>query len=192
MDKKEGHKMFILTAPSGAGKTTVVTHLLKTFDHLDFSVSATTRDIRPKEEHGKDYYFLSVNEFKEKIENNAFAEWEEVYEGRFYGTLTSEIERIWEEGKQVVFDIDVAGAATIKKLYGKQCLAIFIRPPSLEILRERLLNRKTETPESLKRRVTKAEKELKWADRFDYILRNEDLDIALVEAELLVNTFMQR
>ena len=184
--------MFIITAPSGAGKTTIVNHLLKAFDHLDFSVSATTRNIRPKEVQGKDYYFLSVDEFKDKMKNDEFAEWEEVYEGRFYGTLKSEIERIWKEGKQVVFDIDVAGAANLKKLYKKQCLAIFIRPPSLEVLRSRLLNRKTETPESLKRRVTKAERELKWANRFDYILRNEDLDIALAEAELLVNTFMLR
>lgn len=178
--------MFIFTAPSGAGKTTIVRHLLKTFDHLDFSVSATSRAARSHEQDGKDYYFKSVEEIKELIEADAFVEWEEVYENQYYGTLKSEIERLLGLGKKIVFDIDVQGALDIKKVYGDRALAIFVDPPSKDVLFERLRGRNTETPESLKKRIAKATRELTFRDRFDMKLLNDDLQTALSDAEEIV------
>lgn len=184
-------KLFIFTAPSGAGKTTIVRHLLKTFPFLSFSVSATTRAKRSHEEDGKDYYFLDADAFREKIRQGAFLEWEEVYEDHFYGTLRSEVDRLLGEGKHVVFDIDVQGALNIKKIYGADALAIFVKPPSREILLHRLRQRKTETAESLHRRIDKAEKELQYEKKFDYVLVNNDLGKALKEAEELVLAFIR-
>jgi len=175
--------MFIFTAPSGAGKTTIVRHLLKTFDRLDFSVSATSRTGRAHETEGKDYYFKSVEDFKKLIEADAFIEWEEVYENQFYGTLKTEIDRLLAEGKKVVFDIDVQGALDIKKVYGDRALAIFVDPPSKEELFRRLKGRNTETPESLQKRIGKATRELTFRNRFDMKLLNDDLETALREAE---------
>ena len=181
--------MFIFTAPSGAGKTTIVRHLLEKYDFLDFSISATTRQRRPHEVDGKDYYFLSVEEFDEKIANDEFVEWEVVYEDK-YGTLKSEIDRVWELGKHVVFDIEVKGATNIKKMYGDKCKAIFIKPPSLEILIERLTNRKTESDSSLRKRIARVKREMKYQYTFDGVLVNDLLEVALKEAEFFVETFI--
>ena len=178
--------LFIFTAPSGAGKTTIVKHLLKTFDVLDFSVSATTRKSRAHEKDGVDYYFQSVEEFRKLIAEDAFVEWEEVYADQFYGTLKSEIQRLLDNGKKVVFDIDVQGALDIKKVYGDRALAIFVNPPSKEVLFERLKGRNTETPESLKKRIAKATRELTFSERFDMKLLNDKLDVSLAEAESII------
>lgn len=183
-------KLIIITAPSGAGKTTIVHHLLNTFEQLAFSISATTREKREHEQEGVDYYFLSHEDFKEKIKNGAFAEWEEVYENQFYGTLKSEIDRIWALGKHIVFDIEVKGAENIKKMYGDDALAIFVKPPSLDALITRLKNRKTESAKSLKKRIIRAKKELKYENKFDKILVNDLLEVALKEAELMVEVFI--
>lgn len=185
-------KLLIFTAPSGAGKTTITRHLLKTFDFLAFSVSATTRTPREKEEDGIHYYFLSHKEFKKKIKSKAFVEYEEVYENQYYGTLKKEIKRLWKDGKHILFDIDVQGAKKIKKVYGDQALAIFIQPPSEEVLIERLKNRKTEDEKSLKKRIKKATKELKYANKFDTILVNDILEDALKEAEEIVLAFINK
>lgn len=178
--------LFIFTAPSGAGKTTIVKHLLKTFDVLDFSVSATTRKNRAQEKDGVDYYFKSVEEFKQLIANDAFVEWEEVYNDQFYGTLKSEIQRLLDKGKKVVFDIDVQGALDIKRVYGDRALVIFVNPPSKETLFERLKRRNTESPESLKKRIDKATRELTFSERFDMKLSNDKLDVALANAESII------
>lgn len=183
-------KMIIITAPSGAGKTTIVRHLLKTFDFLDFSVSATTRPKREKEVEGVDYFFKSVDEFSTLIREGAFAEWEEVYANKYYGTLKSEVDRIWKAGKHIIFDIDVKGAVNLQKLYRDECLTIFIKPPSLPELLDRLTNRKTETPESLRRRIKKAKLELTYETLFDTTLINDQLEVALSEAELIVQGFI--
>ena len=183
-------KMFVFTAPSGAGKTTVVQHLLKKFDFLGFSISATTREKRPTEKEGKDYYFLSVEDFKSKRRKRKFIEWEEVYEDQYYGTLRSEVDRLWQEQKHIVFDIDVKGARSIKKKYGDQCLAIFIAPPSLSVLVDRLTNRKTETPASLKKRIARVKREMKYQDKFDKVLINDLLEVTLEEAECMVEDFI--
>lgn len=182
-------KMFIFTAPSGAGKTTIVRHLLKTYDFLDFSVSATTREMRDYEEEGKDYYFLTPEEFRTRIDNDEFIEWEEVYEDQFYGTLKSEVDRVWELGKHIVFDIEVKGATNIKNLYGDKCHAVFIKPPSLEVLIERLTNRNTESAKSLKKRIARVRQEMTYQDTFDAVLVNDLLQVALKEAEFIVETF---
>lgn len=187
MDRAE--KMMVFTAPSGSGKTTIVRHLLKRFDRLAFSVSATTRDKRDHETDGKDYYFLSVESFREKIARGLFVEWEEVYPGRYYGTLKSEVDRIWEEGKFVLFDVDVLGASNIKRIYGEKCLAVFVKPPSVEILINRLKARNTETPETLEIRKARFLKELQYEPNFDVILINDQLENALEEAEELVRNF---
>lgn len=183
-------KLILITAPSGAGKTTIVRHLLQVFDFLDFSVSATTREMRYKEVDGKDYYFKTTEEFKKLIKEDSFAEYEEVYENQFYGTLKSEIERLWKKGKRIVFDIDVRGATNLKKQYGDQALAIFISPPSFEVLEERLKARKTETPESLKKRLKHVKVEMEYRDSFDTVLVNKELDNALKEAEYKVLSFI--
>lgn len=184
-------KMIVVTAPSGAGKTTIVKHLLDRYTVLDFSISATTRDRRPKEKHGRDYYFMSVEEFKAQRRKRKFVEWEEVYEDQFYGTLKSEVQRIWDEGKHIIFDIDVRGAHSIKKKYGDRCLAIFIKPPNVDTLIDRLTKRKTESPESLRKRIRKVKRELKHHDRFDRLLINDLLEVALEEAEIMVEDFLK-
>jgi guanylate kinase len=186
-------KAIIFSAPSGSGKTTIVKHLLQNNSDLGFSISASTRDRRGRsEEHGKDYYFLSPQEFKQKIDENAFIEWEEVYAGNFYGTLKSEIERIWSEGKNVIFDVDVKGGINIKKYFGDDALAIFVKVPSLEILKQRLNERGTESPDSLSRRVFKAEFEMTFQDKFDVVLVNEELQTSLREAQKLYDEFKLR
>jgi guanylate kinase len=184
-------KLIIFSAPSGSGKTTLVHHLLSKPElKLAFSVSATSRAKRPNETHGKDYYFLSADEFRLRIDSGDFLEWEEVYTDQFYGTLRSEIERIHSEGKHVMFDVDVVGGLNIKKQFGKDALAVFVKPPSIEELENRLRNRSTESEGSLKKRVGKAAEEMKYADRFDVILINDDLEKAKKEAENLVSAFI--
>jgi guanylate kinase len=183
-------KLIIFSAPSGAGKTTIVKHLLQKNFGLEFSVSATSRKPRPGEVDGKDYYFLTEEEFKEKIENGEFLEWEEVYSGIFYGTLKSEVERIRNAGKHVIFDVDVVGGLNIKKYFGNEALAVFIKPPSVEELKNRLKNRSTESEEKIKMRIAKAEKEMEFADKFDVIILNEELQRALMEAEKVVGEFL--
>ena len=183
-------KLIIVTAPSGAGKTTIVHHLLATYDTLAFSVSATNRAKRPHETDKIDYYFLSTSVFKKRVTEGDFLEYEEVYDGQFYGTLRSECERLWALGKCIVFDVDVNGALNIKRAYPDDSLAIFIQPPSKEVLFERLKNRKTETPESLKKRIARATEELTFADKFDAIIVNDVLQQAFAEAESLVETFL--
>ena len=184
-------KLIIFSAPSGSGKTTIVRHLLKTFpNQLEFSISATSRAKRGVEENGKDYHYLSVEEFKQKIDNNEFLEWEEVYAGTHYGTLRSEVDRIWAKGKHVIFDIDVEGGLNLKKQFGDTALSVFVMPPSIKILEERLNSRSTDTPKSIARRVAKAEKELKTADLFDTFILNEVLEEAFVKAEKVVSEFL--
>ncbi len=186
---KEG-KLVIFSAPSGAGKTTIVQNLLKKFPDLEFSISATTRPARGQEKDGKDYYFISKEEFLHRIAKKQFVEFEEVYTGTFYGTLRTEIERIWQHGKTVIFDIDVEGGLHLKRKYDGQALAIFVQPPSLEVLIERLTGRGTDSEEKLKERFAKAEKELNYAPLFDIILKNYDLQTACEEAEALVRQFI--
>jgi guanylate kinase len=188
-----GGKLIVFSAPSGSGKTTIVQHLLKQEDlNLDFSVSATSRDPRGDEEHGKDYYFISLKEFKQHIKNGDFLEWEEVYRDSFYGTLKKEVERIWALGKNVIFDIDVAGGLRIKKKYPKETLAVFVKPPSIDELKIRLKKRKTENDERINMRIAKASVELATAPQFDYIIENNDLDVALEQAHDLVAAFIQK
>lgn len=183
-------KLVIFSAPSGAGKTTIVHHLLSKIPELEFSISATTRPKRGDEVHGRDYYFISKEEFLHKIAKKEFVEFEEVYTGTFYGTLRSEIERIWSKGKHVIFDIDVEGGLHLKKKFGDQALAVFVQPPSLEVLIERLTGRGTDSEEKLAERIIKADKELKYADRFDVIQKNYDLETACSEAVELVSNFI--
>lgn len=180
-------KLIIFSAPSGAGKTTIVQHLLRTFpDKIAFSISATTRQARGDEQHEKDYYFISKDEFLHKVAKHEFVEFEEVYSGTFYGTLKSEIQRIWDSGKAVIFDLDVEGGLRLKKKYEEDALAIFVQPPSLEVLIERLTGRGTDASDKIKERIAKAEKELAYAPKFDVILNNFDLDDACKEAEQLL------
>lgn len=184
-------KIILFTAPSGAGKTTIVKHLLQTVPNLDFSISACTRDRRGRAEvNGKDYYFITPEEFRQKIEQDAFVEWEEVYEGAFYGTLKSEIERIWGLGHHVILDVDVKGGLKIKEFYQNQALAIFVKPPSLEILSQRLQARQTDSASSISSRIFKAKFEMSFEDKFDAIIVNENLADAFREAETLVNNFI--
>jgi guanylate kinase len=186
-------KAIIFSAPSGSGKTTIVKHLLKTNSDLGFSISASTRDKRGRtEQNGKDYYFLSPLDFKKKIDNDEFVEWEEVYEGNFYGTLKSEINRIWNEGKNVIFDVDVKGGLALKKYFGENALAIFVKVPSLDVLKARLHDRGTETPESLSRRLFKAQFEMSFQDKFDVVLVNETLEKSLTEAQRLYDEFRKK
>lgn len=186
----ETGKVIVFSAPSGSGKTTILKYLLERMPELEFSISATTRSPRGKEENGKDYYFLSVQDFTSRVEKGDFVEWEEVYASCFYGTLRSEPERIWEKGHTVVFDVDVKGGVNLKKIYGQQALLIFVMPPSVEVLRERLIGRSTDAPEVIEQRVAKAESELAYARDFDKILINDRLEQAFVEAENLVRTFI--
>jgi len=183
-------KALIFSAPSGSGKTTIVRHLLKNNPDLGFSISASTRDKRGRtEKDGQDYYFLTPLEFKNKIDTDEFVEWEEVYEGNFYGTLKSEIQRIWNEGKNVIFDVDVKGGLNLKKYFGERGLAIFVQVPSIEVLKERLHDRGTETEESLSRRLFKAQFEMTFQDQFDVVLVNENLETSLAEAQRLYDNF---
>ena len=185
------HKIIIITAPSGAGKTSITKHLLKTFPgELAFSISAATRQKRNYEKDGVDYYFMSVDDFKEKIQQNAFVEWEMVYEGKYYGTLTSEIHRIWQEGKVPLLDIDVQGAVHVQQEHREQTLSIFIEPPSVDELKKRLNSRGTETPESLATRLNKATYELSFKDHFDKVIVNDDPEKACKEAVDIISDFI--
>jgi len=184
-------KLIIFSAPSGSGKTTLVHYLLNQPElNLAFSISATSREKRPNEIDGKDYYFVSPEEFKQKIKENAFVEWEEVYKNNYYGTLKTEVERLLNEGKNVVFDIDVKGGLNIKKQYPENSLAVFVQPPSVDELKKRLENRKTETPEKIAMRVAKANKELEYAKEFDVIIVNDNLEKAKQEAYKIVKDFI--
>ena len=186
-------KAFIFSAPSGSGKTTIVKHLLQTNSDLGFSISASTRDRRGRtEQHGKDYYFLTPDEFKKKIDNDEFIEWEEVYEGNFYGTLKSEIERIWSEGKDVIFDVDVKGGLNLKRYFGDKALAVFVKVSSIEVLQDRLKDRGTESEESLSRRLFKAKFEMSFQDKFDAVLVNDTLEKSLAEAQRMVDAFKRK
>jgi guanylate kinase len=185
-------KLIIFSAPSGAGKTTIVKHLLQKGFDLGFSVSATSRKKRIDEVHGRDYYFLSEKKFMQKVKNDEFLEWEEVYQGTCYGTLKSEVERITNLGRNVIFDVDVVGGLNIKKYYGDQALAVFVQPPSIEELKRRLTFRSTESEEKIKVRMAKAEYELSFAPQFDVIIVNENLEKALADAEKVVDDFLKQ
>jgi guanylate kinase len=183
-------KAIIVSAPSGAGKTTIVKYLLKSFPELAFSVSACSRQRRPGETDGRDYFFISGEEFRKKIANEEFIEWEQVYPGSYYGTLKSDVERIWKEGKNVIFDVDVAGGLNLKKYFREKGLAIFIQPPSHSHLEQRLKNRNTETPESIEIRLNKAKHELEFAGKFDRVIVNDELTDAVTAACNSVRDFL--
>lgn len=184
-------KVVIFSAPSGAGKSTIVNHLLKKYQELEFSISATSRAPRGNEQDGKEYYFFSADRFRQMIAEDRFVEHEEVYPGSFYGTLKSEVERIWAKGHVIVFDIDVKGGVNVKRIFGGKALSIFIQAPSVEVLRERLINRGTDTAEAIEKRVAKAASEMEFAaGKFDYVLVNDDLDAALAEADKVVGEFI--
>jgi len=183
-------KLIIVCAPSGAGKTTIVRHVLENIPGIEFSVSATNRQKRPNEVDGVDYYFISTPEFQRKIGNDEFLEWEEVYPGTYYGTLKDEINRIWNRGNHVIFDVDVEGGLTIKHFYGKRAMLVFVQPPSLEVLKQRLFNRATETAKSYNTRVEKAEREMEYAKHADKILINDSLEHSLPEAQHIVEAFI--
>lgn len=185
-------KCIIFSAPSGAGKTTIVHSLLEKNLGLEFSVSACSRDPRPIEVDGEDYYFLGIDGFKEKIKSDSFIEWEEVYSNSFYGTLRSEIERIWALGKTVIFDVDVIGGLSLKKLFLDDAFAVFVKPPSYEALEQRLRGRKTESEDKIAQRMEKAHKELSFSTEFDVILVNDNLDQAISDAEKMVREFIEK
>ena len=185
------NKVIIFSAPSGAGKSTIVNHLLKLREELEFSISATSRAPRGQEQHGVEYYFFTADQFRQMIAEDKFVEYEEVYAGSFYGTLRSEVERIWAKGHVIIFDIDVQGGVNLKRIFGDQAFSVFIQAPSVEILRERLINRNTDTPEAIEKRVAKAASEMEFAaGKFDYTLINDDLQTALAEAESVVGRFL--
>lgn len=192
MSEPGSHKVIIVTAPSGAGKTTIVRHLLEQITELSFSVSATTRPKRGHEVDGKDYYFLSDENFQSRIDAGDFLEWEEVYSGSRYGTLRLEVDRLWSQGKSVIFDVDVKGALNLKKAYPEQSLAIFIQPPSVDALEQRLRKRETEDESSLQKRLGRSKAELEYAAQFDHVLINDHLETALEEALRLVERFLHR
>ncbi len=183
-------KCLIFSAPSGAGKTTIVRALLERFDEISFSVSAASRAPRPNEVNGVDYHFYSVEEFKQLIKKDAFVEWEEVYTDHYYGTLKSEVERIWKEGKVVIFDVDVYGGINLKKFFGDQALSIFVMPPTIDALEQRLRRRSTETEVRIQTRLKKAAEELQLHNQFDKIVVNDELDTAIVEASRLAQDFI--
>jgi len=192
-NKKKQGKLIVFSAPSGSGKTTIVRHLLKQEElNLEFSTSATSREARSNEVHGKDYYYLSLKDFKNKIKNNEFLEWEEVYRDNFYGTLKTEVERIWAKGKHVIFDIDVSGGLRIKRKFPEETLAVFVKPPDLNELVRRLKDRGEESEDKINMRVAKAPAELATAPLFDVIVVNSDLDDALKNAYQLVSDFLNK
>ncbi len=184
-------KLIIFSAPSGSGKSTIVNALLKQRDDLEFSISATSRAPRGTEQNGKEYYFLTPDEFREKIRNGELLEWEEVYKDTYYGTLKSELKRIAAKGRNIVFDVDVVGGSNIKKMYGDDALAIFIKPPSIEELQKRLVARGTDSPEKIKERLAKAEQELTYAGKFDVVIVNDNLDKAIREAGKVIDDFLK-
>jgi guanylate kinase len=189
---KINHKIIIIAAPSGAGKTSITRYLLNKFpNQLAFSISAATRQPRGQEKDGKDYYFISPEEFRQKIKEDAFIEWEMVYEGKYYGTLKSEINKIWSAGKIPVLDIDIKGAINVQKQYPAESVSLFIEPPSVSELRKRLESRGTETPESIEARISKATYELSFKDNFDHIILNDVLEKACIEAAEIVTGFLQ-
>ena len=192
MSKTVRGNIIVLVAPSGAGKTTLANKLLEDFENIRFSVSATTRSIRNNEVHGKDYYFLSEDEFQEKIEAGEFLEWEEFYNGIRYGTLKSDVEKMRDNGYYVLLDIEVLGAVNIKKIYGQQALTIFIKPPSLEVLEKRLTDRGTESEQTLKTRLDRAKKELSYENRFDKVVINDDLNHAYSKLKTMISGFMNK
>lgn len=184
-------KVIIFSAPSGAGKSTIVNHILGLHPELEFSVSATSRAPRGNEQNGKEYYFFTADEFRKMIEEDKFVEHEEVYPGSFYGTLKSELERIWAKGHTIVFDIDVKGGVNMKRIFGDKAFSIFIQAPSVEVLRQRLTGRGTDSPEAIERRVAKAKEETEFAKgKFDYVLVNDDIEKAFKEAEQIVDRFL--
>ena len=185
-------KVIIFSAPSGAGKTTLVKHLLKQDLNLSFSVSACSREKRANEENGKDYYFMTKNQFRDRIKKEEFLEWEEVYDGNFYGTLKAEIERIWSVGRHVIFDVDVVGGMNLKKYFGDNALAIYVEAPSIAVLEKRLRSRETETEETIAKRIGKAVDEIKYKKDFDTVIVNDDLNIAKEEALNIVNSYLNQ
>lgn len=189
--RKTKEKLIIVSAPSGAGKSTIVKHLLNTFPDFAFSVSATSRPIRKGEVDGREYFFMTSDEFRKKIEAGELLEWQEVYPGSFYGTLKSEVDRMLTNRKVPVFDVDVVGGLNIKKMYGEKALALFVQPPTLEELEKRLRNRGTDSEESLKKRIAKAAWELEFAPKFDAIVINDKLEIAFAAAEKTVTQFLK-
>lgn len=183
-------KVLIFSAPSGSGKSTIVQHLVNLDLNLAFSISATSRKPRGGEVNGREYHFVSPEAFREKIKSDKFIEWEEVYPDQYYGTLRSEVQRIWDQGKSALFDIDVEGGLNLKKEFGEKALSVFVKPPSLQDLERRLRSRATDDEEALKKRLGKAEHEMQYAPRFDHILLNDSLNRALIEAEVLVRDFL--
>ena len=185
-------KIIILSAPSGSGKTTIVREIMKQYPELNlaFSVSATTREKRDYEKNGVDYYFFSPQEFKQKIENQEFIEWQEVYKNQFYGTLKSEIQRLFQQNKNIIFDVDVKGALNLKKIFADKALAIFIKAPSIQELENRLKKRGTETPQSLKKRIDKAKQELEFQNKFDVVIINDDLKTAIEQTKSAIENFI--
>ena len=187
------NKVILFSAPSGAGQSTLVNHLLGMYPELEFSISATSREPRGKEVHGVEYYFFSSDEFRKLISEDKFVEYEEVYAGSFYGTLRSEVERIWAKGNTIIFDIDVQGGVNLKRIFGDQALSVFIQAPSVEELRKRLVGRGTDSDEAIERRVSKAASEMEFASgKFDYTLINDDLTTAFTEAEKVVGDFLKK
>ncbi len=185
-------KLIIISAPSGSGKTTLIRHLMQELPIFEFSVSATSRKPREGETHGKDYYYLTIDEFKKNITENQFIEWEEVYPDRFYGTLKSEVTRIASLGKVALFDVDVKGGVNIKKLFGEQALSVFVRPPSVEVLEQRLRIRGTDSDEDIRTRVEKAAEELTYAEQFDKVVVNDNIELSKVELVNLISIFVQK
>ncbi len=189
---ENNQKVIIFSAPSGSGKSTIIGHLLKRVPNMEFSISATSRKPRAGEQNGREYYFLSHDEFKQRVAAGDFVEWVEVYEGTCYGTLKSEIERIWQKGNVVIFDVDVLGGISLKQIFGDKALSIFIQPPSVEELEKRLRNRGTETEESLHKRIERAEMELQYSNKHDVTVINDNLEKAVDQTETIVNNFLNR